>query len=142
MARRAIVASLLTTIVGCLCLASVAEAKVTGFVAQGGDVTCLHMTGSGLPASLRCDTRRDANAPPKPSSCTLDWGNAFAMERRGRAARLCHGDTVHGSATRRLRYGQVWERRDLRCRSTRRRLRCANRSGHGFVLRARRHTVF
>lgn len=126
-----------------LLVATSAEAQTTtGFVAQNGNVTCLYADFEGSRPSLRCDTRHDRNAPPKPEGCELDWGNAFAMARRGRAARICHGDTVIGSATRRLRYGRAWERDGFRCRSTRARLRCVNRSGHGFALRARRHTIF
>jgi hypothetical protein len=138
---RRLIAALLT-VLAWLLLAPVAEAQTAGFVAQRGNVTCLYADFEDTPASLRCDTRRDRNAPPKPESCELDWGGAFAMERRGRAARICHGDTVIGSATRRLAYGRTWERGGFRCRSTRARLRCVNRSGHGFLLRARRHTIF
>lgn len=115
---------------------------MTGFVAQDKAVACLYVSGLGMPASLRCDTRRDANAPPKPRDCRLDWGGAFAMNRQGKAARLCHGDTVFGTAKRQLDHGDTWRRGGIRCTSTRARLRCVNRSGHGFVLRERRHRVF
>jgi hypothetical protein len=140
MPRRRLI--LLTAGLAGLVLAAPAGADTAGFVAQEGRVTCLYAKFEGSPASLRCDTRNDVNAPPKPESCDLDWGGAFAMNRRGGAARICHGDTVIGSATRRLRYGRTWQRGGFRCRSTRARLRCENRSGHGFRLRARRHSLF
>ena len=77
MIRRPIVASIVSAVLGSLCIASAAEARTTGFVAQDARVTCLYVSGSGAPARLRCDTKRDANAPARPESCNLDWGRAF-----------------------------------------------------------------
>lgn len=106
------------------------------FRTPSGNIACLY--GSGL---LRCDIRQMTNQTTAPRSCMLDWGDAFTIARRGRARRICHGDTV-GFSGPVLRYGRTWRRNGIACTSRRDGLRCRNTSDHGFFLSRSRQRLF
>ena len=121
-----------------LCLLAVAPAAHAAerFRTPSGNIACLY--GEGL---LRCDIRQMTNQATAPRSCMLDWGDAFTLERRGRARRICHGDTV-GFTGPLLRYGRTWRRNGIACVSRRRHLRCRNSDGRGFELSRSRQELF
>ena len=106
------------------------------FRTPSGNIACLY--GSGL---LRCDIREMDNQPTAPRTCSLDWGDAFTVGRRGRARRICHGDTV-GFTGPVLRYGRTWRRNGIACVSRRTALRCRNADGRGFEINRSRQRLF
>jgi hypothetical protein len=116
-----------------LAAAAPVAAGVTQFATPSRTIGCLVASGT-----LRCDILRTAAPPPPaPASCEFDWGNAVAMEGRGRARRICHSDTVlpsPGQAVRILAYGTTIRLGAFRCTSRRTGLICRNRSRHGWLL--------
>jgi len=106
------------------------------FRTPSGNIACLY--GSGV---LRCDIRQMTNQTTAPKTCSLDWGDAFTVGRRGRARRICHGDTV-GFTGPVLRYGRTWRRNGIVCVSRRSGLRCRNTDAHGFEINRSRQRLF
>ncbi|MFO1462915.1 MAG: DUF6636 domain-containing protein [bacterium] len=93
--------------------------------------------------NLRCDLlQNDAKLPPRPKDCELDWGNMFAMNLTGQAARICAGDTVAGENTPALDYGRTWEYQGFQCRSEMNGLTCTNKSNHGWFLKKAEQRLF
>lgn len=84
-------------------------------------------------AAARCDIRHHSyQAPKKPKSCHLDWGDSLYVIKR--AHWTCHGDTTLG-ARRVLRYGHSIKVGRFKCTSRRSGMRCRNvRTHHGFKL--------
>jgi hypothetical protein len=116
-----------------------------GFRTPSNNIFCL--LDEGLPGAigyLRCDIRGISGAtPPRPQSCDLDWGRAFAIEEDGRSGeRICHGDTVLNDALRTLTYGRIWRRGGFTCKSEQGGLTCINRMGHGFSLSRNDQRIF
>ena len=72
--------------------ATAAEARYVDFVTPSGNIGCGYTDDPRH--LLRCDILQSSDVPAKPRSCDLDYGYAYAMNRRGRASTLCAGDTV------------------------------------------------
>ena len=117
----------MTTAAACL-LAAPAEAAQ--FQSPSGNIGCAITTGG-----VRCDIReRSWEAPPKPPSCELDYGQGVTVGRRGKGRFVCAGDTALGVGPE-LGYGEKIRRGRFRCRSRPAGMRCVNRrNGHGFFL--------
>ena len=119
--------------------------SVTGFKTPSG-----HIQGDAYPtdtprmAVLRCDiTGPGQPRVRRPRGCELDYGYAFELfEPGGKSALLCAGDTVADPRRTVLAYGSSWEFNGLRCDVTAARLRCENKSAHGFELSPRRQRKF
>ena len=89
------------------------------------------------PSGVRCDILRYTYTPPaRPASCGLEWGDAVAVGRGGRARFVCHGDTVLPPPGSRYRvaYGTTVRRAGFRCTVTRAGVTCRNPAGRGFTL--------
>jgi hypothetical protein len=115
-------------------LAETAAAAPTFFQSPSGNIGCvIDATG------VRCDIReREWRPPPKPVSCSVDWGNGLDLGQTGRPRFTCAGDTVLGFG-RTLSYGRSMRRRRFHCISRRSGVRCVNtRNDHGFAL-SRQH---
>jgi hypothetical protein len=117
------------------------------FRTPGNNVWCLYHDTSSGPGSakptLRCDVRGGVKPlPPKPTSCSFDWGVGMTMERRGRVRILCASDSVYSSSARVLPYLWTFRRGGFTCVARRVGLRCTNADGHGFVLSRTRSTRF
>jgi hypothetical protein len=84
---------------------------------------------------VRCDIRNHTwQAPPKPSSCQLDYGNGLEVGLRGKAHFVCAGDTVLGQGPV-LPYGNSIRFGGFKCESRQKGMRCLNRhTRHGFLL--------
>jgi hypothetical protein len=93
--------------------------------------------------SVRCDIAEKAwSPPPQPTDCLQAWGNGMFLES-GKADFTCAGDTLAGSATRTLEYGQALRAGPIRCDSTPRSLTCEDeKSGHGFALAKATYDLF
>jgi hypothetical protein len=122
--------------VAALTLAGPAAADLAiPFRTPSGNIGCYYTSNRDLGATLRCDIRTGLKPrPPKPKSCTLDWGDSFELAPTGRARLTCHGDTAIDPTSRVLQYGTRWSRGGFTCTSRKTGLRCSNRSGHGFFL--------
>lgn len=108
----------------------VAAQPLVGFQTPSGNIHCLLADGN-----LRCDLKENkAPIPPKPRSCDLEWGDAFGMNRRSSAYRICHGDTAIDPNNPVLGYGQTWQQPGFVCRSTTSGLTCRNQRAHGWQL--------
>jgi hypothetical protein len=129
-----------------LAVAAPARAStVVMFRTPSGNIGCVFASGlSGTrAASIRCDihTKR-YQAPRRPASCDLDYGDSFEIGRIGRARPVCHGDTAIDPRSRVLGYGSTWQRSGLTCTSRTNGLTCSNRIGHGFFLSRQRWRIF
>lgn len=131
--------SLVLVLVALTGLATAASASAfTGFTSPSGNIGCVISK-----ASVRCDIRqRSWHAPPKPSSCDLDWGGGVAVDKRGKAQFLCAGDTTLGAGSV-LPYERSISRGRFHCESQEAGMRCINkRSGHGFYLNKQHYELF
>jgi hypothetical protein len=121
--------SLLLAGAALLTIAPVASASFVHFRTPSGNIGCI-----GDAASLRCDIRSTTvPLPRRPRGCDLDYGDAFAMTPRGRARRICHGDTALAGRSV-LAYGRARRIGPFRCVSRTAGLSCRNRVGHGWFL--------
>ena len=119
--------------------------SVTGFQTPSGRIHCdAYPTDTPRTAVLRCDiTGPEQPRVRRPRGCELDYGYAFELfEPGGKSALLCAGDTVADPRRTVLAYGSSWEFSGLRCDVTAARLRCENKSAHGFELSPRRRRLF
>ena len=115
---------------------------LVGFQTPSGNIHCLYSSDStGI--YLRCDLGVN-DAPPVrvPADCELDYGNAFEMASRGKAARACVGDTVAVPTNPVLGYGRTWKRGGFSCLSATAGLTCRNAVGRGFFLSRRAQRLF
>lgn len=115
-----------------------------GFQTPSGNIHCAAYGDRTVnKAELRCDlVQNTAHIPARPADCELDWGDAFGMNDRGKADRLCHGDTVQNPQNPTLQYGKLWSAGGFRCHATRTRLRCVNIDRHGWELSRSKQTIF
>jgi hypothetical protein len=119
-----------------------ASAKLRFFSSPTKTIGCVYASLDG-DRSIRCDLENVDHPKPKPSSCDLEFGHAFALGTSGRARRLCHGDTVLGHKARVLDYGDATRFGPFTCKVGRTRgMRCTSRTGHGFQLSRARQKLW
>jgi hypothetical protein len=105
------------------------------FRTPSGNVFCAYEHYDFAPTRLRCDIRSGIKPlPPKPASCTLDWGQGYSLRQIGFAHVLCAGDTIYDPKAKVLAYGRTWHGGGFTCISRKAGLRCLNPRGHGFFL--------
>ncbi|GGJ25341.1 DUF6636 domain-containing protein [Deinococcus roseus] len=128
-----ILLSLMLALLGC----SFAQ-NLQGFQTPSGNIHCMLFD-----SELRCDLGTiTARVPPRPKDCELDWGNAFGMSLKGKAQRICHGDTVMNPNYPVLQYGKTWKKAGFVCTSLSSGLSCTNKDKHGWVLSKGRQVIF
>ena len=119
---------------------------VSGFKTPSGHIHCdaFPVEGAAGRAVLRCDiTGPGQPRVARPKDCELDYGYAFELfEPGGKSTLLCAGDTLADPRHNVLAYGSSWAYGGMRCDVTPTRLRCVNKSAHGFELSARRQRRF
>jgi len=95
------------------------------------------------PSAVRCDIVHKSWSPPaKPSSCELDWGNGMHITA-GKAGITCAGDTLIGTASETLGYGQADRSGSVLCTSESSGLTCKDeKTGRGFTLAVSRYSLF
>ncbi|XVU24297.1 DUF6636 domain-containing protein [Actinoplanes sp. CA-054009] len=93
--------------------------------------------------SVRCDILdKNWSPPPQPGDCGQAWGNGMFLES-GKAGFTCAGDTLAGSATQTLEYGEALRAGTIRCDSTASALTCEDtKSSHGFGLARADYSLF
>jgi hypothetical protein len=110
----------------------------TTFRSPSGNIGCEMLDGEA-----RCDiSGRTWSPPPKPSTCTLDWGQGFTVRARGAGAFVCAGDTALNPSAPVLAYGTSSRVGGLTCTSRAAGMTCTNRDGHGFFLSRERGRLF
>jgi hypothetical protein len=118
--------------------------ELGSFQTPSGNIFCVaDLDRIALISFLRCDLKENtAKIPARPQDCDLDWGNTFEMGDRGKAQRLCHGDTIQNPNYKRLEYGKKWRGGGFTCDVSKVRLRCVNRDKHGFELAKAAQGIF
>lgn len=111
---------------------------IVSFKTPSGNIACM-----SVDRVLRCDLRENtAPLPPRPRDCEGDFGNAFEMGIKGRAARICHGDTVFGSNLPVLAYGRTWQYQGFTCVSQMNGLTCRNADKKGWFINKLEQKLF
>ena len=119
-----------------------AEDVLIGFRTPSGNINCQYASDSNG-TFLRCDLlANDAPIPRRPTDCDLDYGNAFEMTPRGRAGRICVGDTTASSDNSILDYAMTWKRGGFTCTSALAGLTCKNQAKRGFFLSRKAQRLF
>ncbi|OBJ52573.1 hypothetical protein A9W95_01740 [Mycobacterium sp. 1423905.2] len=105
------------------------------FQVPSGNIYC-GIGMSDTTAFAACEIRdHDWAAPPRPSSCTLDWGDRVALDQGSGPQWSCHGDTIQDPAAPVLGYGQARVVQAITCHSEVSGLTCTDSStGHFFRL--------
>lgn len=112
-----------------------ATTSIRTFRTPSGHIGCAYDT-----TMLRCDVDDVAHKPARPKACELDYGSAFGLTPKGRARRLCVGDTAMDPDAKVLAYGKTKHYGPFTCTSRTTGLRCTTAAGHGFSLsRATQH---
>ncbi len=131
MSRR-IALSLSLALVAVAAFASAANAGLVGFQSEDHKVGC-YLSGK----YARCDVKGPKwQAPPRPASCELDWGEGVVVDRHGAAGYVCAGDTTLDPNHEELAAGDKAKRGRFKCRAKdAATIRCVNtRNKHGFVV--------
>jgi hypothetical protein len=117
--------------------ASQAPQDQVQFASPSGNIGCTLSS-----AGARCDiAERSWEPPPKPESCTVDWGQGLTVTGDAPTF-VCAGDSVLGSGEK-LAYGKTLQRGDFSCLSEKDGMRCQNtKSGRGFVVARASYAVF
>jgi hypothetical protein len=138
--RRLIVSSLLVCLSALLAFAALAGASLVGFQSEDHKVGC-YLNGKGA----RCDVKNPKwDAPPKPATCELDWGQGVSIDRKGRADYVCAGDTTLDPSHQVLFAGDKVKRGRFKCKARdAATIKCVNtRNKHGFVVSREEVDVF
>ena len=96
------------------------------------------------PGYARCDIKDHSwSAPPKPSDCDLDWGDALQVSDKAAPALVCHGDTALDPSAPVLAYGQRTRPGSIVCKSAEAGVTCTHQpSGRGFFISRERYQLF
>lgn len=135
MVRAGLIGGVVLVLAGSLAATSAFGVKnIREFQSPSKNIGCVIVKGPGG-RGARCDIRNHTwQAPPKPRSCHLDWGNGLEVGARGKGRFVCAGDTVLGQG-RVLPYGKRIRFGGFKCGSKPSGIRCFNRhTHHGFKL--------
>ncbi len=113
-----------------------------GFALPSGRLHCQFDAQGQQGPTVRCDVLEPTFKRTVPASCPLDYGDSLALDIRGKALFVCHGDTVFDPSRPVLAYDQLWQRGGLTCLSSKSGVRCINIDGHGFELSRTRASTF
>ena len=123
-------------------LPSYAQDGLVGFQSPSKNIACIYFEYDNHKA-LRCDVGDMAEMPPpRPANCELDWGHSCQVEARGSGERSGTGDTQIGQPLPMLRYGEVWQRSGITCKSEEAGVMCFNADRRGFSLSRAKQEVF
>jgi hypothetical protein len=132
---------LFAALVAALLLAAPAHGA-TFFASPSKTIGCAYFKIEGK-GSVRCDLARVDHPKPRPKGCDLEYGDAFAVGERGRATRVCHGDTVRDPKAPLLAYGKKKRIGEFTCKVRRTRgMRCTSARGHGFEVSRERQRLW
>ncbi len=80
--------------------------------------------------------------PKRPADCDLEYGQAFMMDARGGAERICYGDALTDKPLPVVGYGEVWQRGGFTCTVEETGVTCSNADRHGFSLSRAKQELF
>ena len=114
------------------------------FQSPSDNIHCLFIADGGK-TSVACELRSRSNtkpALPRPADCDLEWGSRFALEARGKAAMVCHGDTLVDPSAEVVGYGEQVSAGGISCQSAETGMTCKNKKGRGFSLSRAKQRLF
>lgn len=118
----------------------VSAAPAPGLQTPSGGIHCLYDAAEG---GLRCEVAGATNPQPAaPEDCPVDYGPHFFLPVKGKATRICVGDTVADPANPVLPYGERRAFGQIVCESSTAGLQCKNSAGSGFRLKRSEQTLF
>lgn len=137
-----------TTLTICfvLVLANTATAmELQSFRSPSDNIQCMFITDDGGSTSVEGELRNRANtkpALPRPGGCDLEWGSRFALEAKGRAGMVCHGDTLIDPSAGIVGYGEQLSSGGITCQSAETGMTCKKGKGRGFSLSRVKQSLF
>jgi hypothetical protein len=144
LASPVVVLAVLVASFSAIALSATARAadQIVFFTTPSHGIGCVYAHPEGEGRSLRCDVLDVEHPAKRPAWCEQDYGSSFGLEPRGRAKRLCVGDTAMDPKAPVLQYGKRRHVGPFTCVSRRAGLRCTNAAGHGFDLSRQRQRLF
>ena len=126
-----------------LALASTAHAQsgAAGFQSPSKNISCL-VFPDGAKTAIRCDIEAMDTKPKRPADCPLEYGQAFMMNARGTAERICYGDALTDKPLPVVPYGEIWQRGGFTCTPEQTGVTCSNADRHGFTLSRAKQELF
>jgi hypothetical protein len=123
-------------------LTSAASAQDTsGFQSPSKNISCL-VFPDGNKSALRCDVATMDSKPKRPPNCDLEYGQAFMMDAKGGAERICYGDALTDKPLPVVAYGETWQRNGFTCTVAQTGITCFNADRHGFALSRAKQDLF
>jgi hypothetical protein len=112
------------------------------FRSPTGNLGCEMFASEG--GGARCDiANRSWKAPPKPASCTLDYGQGLQVIGRHRGTFTCAGDTALNPKGTPLPYGEASKVGTFMCASASSGITCTNlATKHGFFISIGSYRLF
>ena len=89
-----------------LSTAANAQSTPAGFQSPSKNIACQYFDYDKQ-NTIRCDIAVIETKPRRPADCDLEYGQAFEMNAKGAASRICYGDTVIDKSLPVLAYGEV-----------------------------------
>ena len=134
---------LLILVVSFFALADAAHAQTgpAGFQSPSKNIACQYFDYDRQ-NTIRCDIAVIETKPRRPADCDLEYGQAFEMNAKGPAGRICYGDTVIDKSLPVLAYGEIWQRGGFTCTSEQAGVTCFNADRHGFSLARAKQDIF
>jgi hypothetical protein len=129
-----------------LAIANTATAMdLQSFRSPSDNIHCMFITDDEGRSSVECELRSRTNtgpALPRPADCDLEWGSRFALDAKGIAGMVCHGDTLVDPSAPVVGYGEQLSAGGIACRSAETGMTCKNGKGRGFSLSRAKQTLF
>jgi hypothetical protein len=136
---------ILRALIAFVALSSLANAshaqEPTGFQSPSKNIACL-VFPDGKQNAMRCDIAAMDTKPKRPADCDLEYGQAFMMNSKGTAERICYGDALTDKPLPVLPYGDVWQRGGFTCKAEQTGVTCFNADRHGFSLARAKQEIF
>jgi hypothetical protein len=134
--------SLLTLTVLLALTAGTAHAQDTsGFMSPSKNISCL-VFPDGNRRAIRCDIAAIDSKPKRPADCEQEYGQAFMMDGRGPADRICYGDALTDKPLPVVGYGETFQRGPFSCTVEQTGVTCFNTDRHGFALSRAKQDLF
>jgi hypothetical protein len=134
--RSLLIIALLATVTG----AAYAQ-DTAGFQSPSKDISCL-VFPDGNKSAIRCDSAAMETKPKRPANCDLEYGQAFMMDAKGGAERICYGDALTDKPLPIVAYGETWQRGGITCTVKQTGVTCFNADRHGFSLSRAKQELF
>jgi hypothetical protein len=123
-------------------LTSAANAQdVSGFQSPSKNISCLVFPDGSITA-IRCDIAAMDSKPKRPANCDLEYGQAFMMDAKGGAERICYGDALTDKPLPVVAYGETRQRGGFTCTVEQTGVTCFNADRHGFALSRAKQDLF